>query len=113
MDVWQLGMVLVEQVYQLTNDLPDNELYGLTSQMRRCSVSIPSNIAEGAARGGNKEFCRFLLIARGSLSELETQLEICQRLGLLTDVSATGDLIEHVFAKLNNLIKVLSRTGSP
>ncbi len=108
MDVWKLGMTLVEEIYQLTRSFPDGEKYGLVSQMRRAAVSIPSNIAEGAARGGDKEFCRFLLIARGSLAELETQVEICRRLGLVNDVTVKHQLLEHLYAKLNNLIKVLA-----
>lgn len=65
--VWQHAMDLVEQIYTLTKHFPSEERYGLTSQMRRCAISIPSNIAEGAARGSTKDFIRFLFIARGSL----------------------------------------------
>ena len=78
--VWQKSMELVTEVYQLTSQYPSSELYGLTSQSRRCSVSIPSNIAEGRRRGTGKEFRQFLLIAFGSGAELETQLEIVKRL---------------------------------
>ena len=81
--VWQLGMEIVMDVYKLTESFPEGEKYGLTSQMRRCAVSIPSNIAEGAARNTNKEFVNFLHIAQGSLAELETQLEISLRLKLI------------------------------
>jgi len=73
-------MDLVETVYKLTQKFPESEKFGLTSQMRRCAVSIPSNIAEGAARKGDKEFIHFLHIALGSLSELETQYLIAMRL---------------------------------
>jgi four helix bundle protein len=80
--VWQRAMDLVEGVYRLTRDFPREEIYSLTSQMRRAAVSVPSNIAEGQGRGGKNEFARFLWIAHGSLRELETQLLIALRLGL-------------------------------
>ncbi|GAB1255709.1 hypothetical protein NBRC116494_02110 [Aurantivibrio plasticivorans] len=80
LEVWQDAMDLVTRTYQLTASLPPTEKYGLTSQMRRAAVSIPSNIAEGSARGSTKEFLRFLGIARGSIVELETQLQISNRL---------------------------------
>ena len=74
LDVWKKSMDLVEDVYRLTKSFPDAEKYGLTNQIRRCAVSISSNIAEGAARKTDKEFVKFCYIALGSLSELETQL---------------------------------------
>lgn len=81
--VWQLGVEIVVDVYRLTETFPSDEKYGLTSQMRRCAVSIPSNTAEGAARNTHKEFINFLHIAQGSLAELDTQLEISLRLKLI------------------------------
>ncbi|WP_367773664.1 four helix bundle protein [Flavobacterium sp. WC2421] len=84
LDVWKRSMDLVVKVYQITKLFPDTEKYGLTSQMRRASVSIPSNIAEGAARKGDKEFIQFLYISIGSLSELETQYLIAIRLEFIT-----------------------------
>ena len=81
--VWQLGMEIVMDVYRLTGSFPSDERFGLTSQLRRCAVSIPSNIAEGAARNTHKEFINFLHIAQGSLAELDTQLEIALRLNLI------------------------------
>jgi len=104
LDVWKLGMDLVEKIYLITKDFPKEEMYGLTSQMRRSAVSIPSNIAEGAARKGNKEFLQFLYIALGSLSELETQILISKRLGYLSEDS-TLDLTSLIGKKLINLIK--------
>ena len=83
LDVWKKSMDLVVKVYQLTQLFPESEKYGLTSQMRRAAVSVPSNIAEGAARKGNKEFIQFLYIAIGSLSELETQYLIAVRLSFI------------------------------
>ena len=78
---WQVSMRLVQEVYALTASFPKEELFGLSSQMRRAAVSAPSNIAEGFARNGTKELIHFLGIASGSLSELDTQLELTQMLG--------------------------------
>jgi four helix bundle protein len=80
-------MDLVIQIYKLAENFPKHEVYGLTSQIRRASISISSNIAEGAGRKGGKEFTRFLYIALGSLSEVETQLEISQRLNYINNNS--------------------------
>ena len=80
LDVWKKCMDLVEVIYKLTLKFPDAEKFGLTSQMRRAAVSIPSNIAEGAARKGDKELIHFLHIALGSLSELDTQYAIAIRI---------------------------------
>jgi four helix bundle protein len=82
--VWQESISLVKEIYAVTRSLPDDEKFGLTSQMRRAAVSVPSNIAEGAARGSQREFAQFLVIARGSLSELETQLIIAKELNYFT-----------------------------
>jgi len=82
--VWQKGMDLVVAVYKLTKTFPTTELYGLTSQMQRAVVSIPSNIAEGHALKQTQAYVRHLAIASGSLAELETQLEIANRLGYLS-----------------------------
>jgi four helix bundle protein len=76
LEVWRASIDLARNVYELTRQYPKDELFGLVSQMRRASVSIASNIAEGAARNGNKEFLQFLYIALGSASELDTQIEI-------------------------------------
>lgn len=80
LDVWKKSMDLVEVIYALSKSFPDDEKFGLTNQIRRASVSIPSNISEGAARKSDKEFIQFLYIALGSLSELETQYLIAVRL---------------------------------
>ena len=80
LDVWKRSMDLVEFIYRVSNSFPDVEKFGLTSQIRRAAVSIPSNIAEGAARKGDKELIQFLMIAIASLSELETQYLISVRL---------------------------------
>src|SRR5688572_26837166 len=81
--VWQRAMDLVTSVYRLTEDFPKSELYGLTSQIRRCAASIPANIAEGQGRRLAGEFLQFLANARGSLLELDTHLEIAVRLGFI------------------------------
>lgn len=83
LDVWKLSMESAQTVYRLTAGYPTEEKFGLVSQMRRAAVSIPSNIAEGAARSSAKEFRNFLSIARSSLSELDTQLDLSQELGFL------------------------------
>jgi len=79
--VWQKGMALAKQVYSLTRAFPDDERFGLIAQMRRAAVSVPSNIAEGQARQGRKEFVQFLSHAAGSLAELDTQLTLAVDLG--------------------------------
>ena len=81
LDAWKKAIELTVQIYKLTQKLPIDEKFGLVSQMRRAAVSIASNIAEGAARKTNKEFIHFLFIAQGSLSELDTQIIICIKLG--------------------------------
>ena len=101
--VWQKSMAVVRSVYQLTKQFPKEELYGLTNQIRRSAVSIPSNIAEGKSRYGNKEFVRFLLIARGSSAELETQLLISQDLSY-----ANAEQIEPLMNSLAEVGKMLS-----
>lgn len=104
LQVWQLGMGLVKVIYGLTWQFPDSEKFGLCSQMQRAAVSIPSNISEGAARNGQKEFLHFLAVARGSLCELETQVLISRELGYIEDAQETLELINHLFAKLSALI---------
>jgi four helix bundle protein len=84
LDVWQLGMDIVEDIYRLTADFPQHEMYGLRSQLRRAAVSIPSNIAEGHARDSTKEFLHHISIALGSTAEAETQLILSGRLQYLT-----------------------------
>ena len=84
LDVWQQSMKLAKAIYVTTTNFPSEEKFGLVSQMRRAAVSIPCNIAEGAARQGKKEFRNFLSIAQGSLSELDTQLELAVMLDYLS-----------------------------
>lgn len=108
--VWQEGMALARDVYGATEDFPGHEVYGLTSQIRRAAVSIPSNIAEGAGRTGPREFLKFLSIAGGSLCELETQLILAQDLGYFQECSQVFDRIEHIFGLLGGLMKSLKVT---
>jgi four helix bundle protein len=100
-------MTLVEDVYRVTAVFPDAERFGLVSQLRRAVVSVPSNIAEGAARGSTADFVRFLYIARGSLSEVDTQIQIALRLGFIQGTQAIMERIDQLFAQLGGLIKHL------
>ena len=83
LDVYKLSLDLVEDIYKLTKSFPASENFGLTSQLRRAAVSLPSNIAEGASRASTKDFIRFLNISTGSLAEIETQLVIAERIGYI------------------------------
>ena len=83
LEVWKAAMDLAEQCYLATRSFPKEELFGMTSQIRRAAASIPANIAEGQGREHTKEFLQFLSVARGSLMEVETHLVLCQRVGLL------------------------------
>ena len=112
LEAWKQAMDLVDDVYGLSRHFPPEELYGLTNQMRRAAVSVPSNIAEGAARGGKREFMQFLSIALGSLSELETQVLIAQRQGYLEDVGVVVAQIESVRRLLLGLIRHLKREAA-
>ena len=102
-------MDLVDEIYDATAGFPRDELFGLTSQLRRAAVSVPSNIAEGCARGGTKELIHFLNIASGSLSELDTQIEIAHRRGYIEDIEKLNKRIESVFAMLVALTASLKR----
>jgi four helix bundle protein len=111
LQVWQKAMLLAEQVYRLTRGFPREELFGLTSQMRRAATSIPANIAEGWGRRGTKEFLQFLNIAAGSLRELETYILLAQRVELATPAKAQPILeLLHVLSKqLVNLQRSLKK----
>ncbi|MBM4161359.1 MAG: four helix bundle protein [Ignavibacteria bacterium] len=103
LNVWQEAMQLAKEIYQVTSGLPESEKYGLISQMRKAAVSIPSNIAEGAARQSDRQSLQFYTIARGSLSELDTQIELCALLGMLT-----GSQTRHIEPRLNAVDGLLS-----
>lgn len=100
--VWNKSMELVREIYQTTATFPKNEEYGLSSQMRRAAVSVPSNLAEGAARKGNKEFKQFLNIAQGSLSELDTQIELAKMLNYIED-----EVYTRAMTKMTEISKML------
>jgi len=107
LELWQVSMNFVSEVYTLTKSFPKEELYGLTSQIRRCVISIPSNIAEGSSRKGTKEFIQFLWIANGSLSEFETQIEIAQKLGYIASIDIILEKVKHIRKMLHGLIHSL------
>lgn len=106
--VWQKSMDLAAGIYSVTRFFPKSEEFGLTSQMRRAVVSIPSNIAEGYGRGSRKELQRFLEFSSGSASELETQLLICQRVELLP-TEVVNDLCKDIKTILKMLSSLISR----
>lgn len=108
--VWQKSIDLVSEIYTLTAEFPSTELFGITGQLRRSAVSIPSNIAEGSARSSNSERRRFLEIARSSLVELDTQLEIALNLQLCSedDVQSITETMNRMFGLLSGLINRVS-----
>lgn len=101
--IWQKSVDLVALIYKMTKKFPDDEKFGLTNQMRRCAVSIPSNIAEGHMRTTNKVFKQFISIARGSCAELETQSLIANRLGFITQQQ-----YQELDEKITEVAKMLS-----
>jgi four helix bundle protein len=103
LEIWKRSIDLVDQIYQHSNGLPDNEKYGLISQIRRCAVSVPSNIAEGCSRKTNKDLARFLEIALGSSFELETQLIIIARSNMLEK-----KIVEALVDELNQIQRMIN-----
>lgn len=108
LDVWKQSMLHAEDVYALTKEFPSEERFGLSSQIKRAVVSIPSNIAEGAGRKGDKEFIQFLYIALGSLSELETQLILSDRLQFVNSIEIYLNQIEKIKKMLFGLIRYVN-----
>ncbi len=115
LEVWQRGMALVEGIYAITRSFPGEERFGLTAQLRRAAVSIPSNIAEGWGRSSRKEYVRFLSIARGSLYEVRTQIGIARRVGYLSDEQEQTfrEDAEVLSRMLLSLLRSLHRSGAP
>ena len=109
LQVWQKAMDMVVAVYQLTEEFPKREMYGLTGQMRSCAASVPANIAEGRARQGPAEFRRFLYIAAGSVAELETFLELSRRLRYASaeQIRLVRCMVEEVGRMLYGLIRAV------
>ena len=109
--IWQFGIEIVESIYKLTEAFPKEEVYVLTSQMRRASISIPSNIAEGFARQYNREYIQFLYIAFGSCIELETHLEIVKKLKYNTvdKINEISDKLNHLTRMIMSLIKKIKQ----
>jgi four helix bundle protein len=105
LEAWKEAMALVSLAYRVSQGFPKEEIYGLTSQLRRAAVSVPSNIAEGPARHGPKEFAQFLSISMGSISELETHLLIACNLGFLDNESPIFESLERVSKLLSGLYK--------
>ena len=107
--IWQKGIRIVLLVYHLVKSFPQEELYALSSQLKRASVSIPSNIAEGYGRNTNKSFSHFLDISRGSLFEIETQLIIAKELGFILDEILYEDILNHIEEE-SKMINAFSKT---
>ena len=108
LNVWQEAMNMAKKIYLITNNFPKEERFGLVSQIRRAAISIPSNIAEGAARSSHKEFVQFLYISLGSLAELETQMLLSKDLGFIDNVEVEQE-IESTRKMLLGLIKHLKK----
>ena len=106
---WQKAMVLAKGIYRTTDAMPDGERFGMTAQMRRAAVSIPSNIAEGYGRGTRTDYIRFLRIARGSLMELQTQMILARELNLIQIPAQLEDLQAETDRVLQALIRSLER----
>ena len=110
LEVWQKAVEFVVMIYERTKSFPSDERFGLTSQVRRAAVSIPANIAEGAARQSDKEFCHFTAIAQGSCSEVETELLIANKLGFLSqseyiELKTEADSIGRMLVGLSKHLK--------
>jgi four helix bundle protein len=109
--VWQRAIDLTEQVYRFTGTFPKSEIYGLTSQMRRAAISVASNIAEGSGRGSKRDFRHFLVTARGSICEVQTQLVLAGKLGLARNekISEIESIANEVGRMLNGLIQSMRK----
>jgi four helix bundle protein len=107
LEIWKLSRQFCSQIYVTTTSFPDNEKFGLTNQLRRASVSVPSNIAEGCSRSSNKDFSRFLEIAVGSIYEIETQLLIAFDLGYINQLK-----LDELIHDLETIVKMISKFRS-
>ncbi len=109
LNIWKSGILLVKEIYAMTEKFPKHETYGLTSQMRRSAISIPSNVAEGFKRYHNKEYRQFLYVTLGSCAELETQVTIARELKYIQIEKEAGLLeqLDHIGRMITNLLKKL------
>lgn len=105
LEVWKKSIILVKRIYSITEQYPDNEKFGLVSQLRRAAISVPSNISEGAARSSPKERSRFYEIARSSLVEVDTQLEVSRTVELISEseLKIVSGLLNEIFAMLSKM----------
>lgn len=110
---WQRARSMVRDVYRCSAKMPESERFGLTNQMRRAAVSVPANIAEGYGRGSRNDFLRFLKIARGSLSELQTHIILARDLGMMTSDGPLDMSVAEAARVLQGLIQSLERPGTP
>lgn len=113
LDVWKKSMELVTNIYRLTRDFPHEEQFGLSSQIRRSAISIPSNIAEGAARNSAKEYMQFLYVSLGSVAEIETQILIAKELGLMKSENSLLEDVSAIRKMLTGLISFVSKKQIP
>lgn len=113
LEVWKEGRILAQNIYQLAGTLPEEEKYGLTSQIKRCVISIPSNIAEGSAKDSQKDFGRFLQISLGSCFELESHLILCTDFGMIDQNCSAEHLkyIQQLQKKIYSFIKYVHSYG--
>lgn len=109
LEVYKIAMEFVVHIYKITDKFPKEEKFGLTSQIRRAAISIPSNIAEGAARKNTKEFIQFLYYSLGSAAEIETQIEISKELNFLNDIENIEKMLKSIINMITGLIKSLKR----
>lgn len=114
LEIWQESRILVKEIYFLMKEMPDDEKFGLTSQIKRCVISIPSNIAEGCAKSSNKDFSRFLEISLGSCYELETQLILCSDLEFISEEIINGKInfIQKIERQISSFINYLKKQNS-
>ena len=110
LEAWKFSLQLAKAMYEMTANFPAEERYGLAQQMRRAAVSIPSNLAEGAGRNSRKEYVHFIGISRGSLAELETQMQLAVMLGFTTEDHASFNLADRTGKLLTGLHKKMSTT---
>jgi four helix bundle protein len=109
LEVWKNGIQLAKNIYQLTETFPNHELYALTSQLRRASVSVPSNISEGYVKNSTKDFIHFLYISLGSLAEIDTQLQLAKELNYVENIEEFRNFIEIQMKQIRSFINALKR----